>query len=47
MITLLILLIMFMGIVFDLIGLIVRIGLAILPYVLIYQFFRYLFVRRY
>ena len=47
MITLMILLIMVMGIIFDLIGLIVKIGLAILPYVLLYQFFRYLFVRRY
>lgn len=47
MITLMILLIMMMGIVFDLIGLIIRIGLAILPYVLLYQFFRFLFVRRY
>ncbi|MBR4422550.1 MAG: hypothetical protein IKS69_08450 [Erysipelotrichaceae bacterium] len=47
MITLMILLIMMMGIVFDLIDLIIRIGLAILPYVLLYQFFRFLFVRRY
>ena len=47
MITLMILLIMIMGIIFDLVGLIVRISLAILPYVLLYQFFRYLFIRRY
>jgi hypothetical protein len=47
MITLFVLTMMIIGFVFRMIGLMIRLGLALLPYILLYHLFRSLFYRRY
>ncbi len=47
MITLFVLTTMIIGFVFRLIGLMIRLGFALLPYALLYHVFRSLFYRRY
>ncbi|MBQ6559798.1 MAG: hypothetical protein IJL85_03110 [Erysipelotrichaceae bacterium] len=47
MITLFVLTMMLIGFVFGLLGWIIRLGLALLPYILLYQLFRSFVYRRY
>lgn len=47
MITLFVLTMTFIGLIFRLIGLMIRLGFALLPYALLYHVFRSLFYRRY
>ena len=47
MITLFVLTMMIIGFVFRMIGLMIRLGLTLLPYILLYHLFRSLFYRRY